>query len=587
MNAAAPTNFDVRDVLKAVVRRRGPALICIAAGVLIAILLAILLPAKYRSNATILIEQQELPADLVRSTVTSFADQRIQVISQRVMTTETLLRLINKFDLYRDERSGETREDLIARMRSDIDFRMISADVIDPRSGRPTAATIAFAVSYTSKDPELAARVANDLTSLYLNENLTQRARLAEDASAFLREEGDRLEKRITTLDGELAKFKEKHSETLPELAQFNLEQMDRGEQQMRQLESQHASLDQQRVFLESQLAQLKPNSAMFAESGERIMSSTDRLKMLRSQLASAEALYAADHPDIARFKREIAGLEQQNPASADRHDLARRVDEARTATAAAAERYGPEHPDRVRLERELTALEAKLAAMPAEPAAATEFKAVSSDNPAFVQIQTQLSANINERKALDAQMNRLRAEITETRRKISVSPEVEKDYRELVRDYDNARAKYQEIRGKQMEAQTAQNLETDRKGERFTLIEPPMTAEKPVSPNRGALLILGVVLSLLAAGSLIWLLERLDSTVRGRKDLVQLLGVPPLAIVPRIVTIETRRSARLHARYTAAAASILGLALLLSSLHIFLRPLDSLWFAVIRKLGI
>jgi protein tyrosine kinase modulator len=587
MNPVTATNFDLRDLLKTVARRRGPAMICIAAGVLIAILLAVLLPAKYRSNATILIEQQELPADLVRSTVTSFADQRIQVISQRVMTTETLLRLINKFDLYSDERAGETREDLIARMRSDIDFRMISADVIDPRSGRPTAATIAFAVSYTSEDPELAARVANDLTSLYLNENLTQRARLAEDASAFLREEGDRLEKRITTLDGELAKFKEKHAEALPELAQFNLEQMDRGEQQLRQLESQHASLDQQRVFLESQLAQLKPNSAMFAESGERIMSSTDRLKMLRSQLASAEALYATDHPDIARFKREIAGLEQQNPGAADRNDLARRVDEARTAAAAAAERYGPEHPDRVRLERELTALQAKLAAMPAEPVAATEFKAVSSDNPAFVQIQTQLSANINERKALDAQMNRLRAEITETRRKISVSPQVEKDYRELARNYDNERAKYQEIRAKQMEAQTAQNLETDRKGERFTLIEPPMTPEKPVSPNRGALLILGVVLSLLAAGALIWMLERLDSTVRGRKDLVQLLGVPPLAIVPRIVTTQARCSARLHARYTAAAASVLGLALLLSSLHIFLRPLDSLWFAVIRKLGI
>src|SRR5215831_8385708 len=232
MTTSTPAAFDLRDVLKAVVRRRTPAMICIAAGILIAILLAVLLPAHYRSSATILIEQQELPADLVRSTVTSFADQRIQVISQRVMTTETLLRLINKFNLYANKRARETREELIARMRSDIDFHMISADVIDPRSGRPTAATIAFAVSYTSKDPELAARVANDLTSLYLNENLTQRARLAEDASAFLREEGDRLNAHIATLEGELAKFKEKNADALPELAQFNLEQLDRSETQ-------------------------------------------------------------------------------------------------------------------------------------------------------------------------------------------------------------------------------------------------------------------------------------------------------------------------------------------------------------------
>ncbi len=471
-------------------------------------------------------------------------------------------------------------------MRSDIDFRMISADVIDPRSGRPTEATIAFAVSYSSRNPETAARVANELTSLYLNENLTQRARLAEDAAGFLRAEGDRMSERIATLEGKLAEFKENNAGTLPELAQFNLELLDRAEQQLSNLQTQQSSLDQQRVFLEAQLAQLKPNSVMFSESGERILTSSDRLKVLRSQLASAEALYSVDHPDIARLKREIAGLEQQGPAGADRNDVVRRLEEARTAQAAAAERYGPEHPDRVRTAREVAALEAKLATLPPE-AVSGEFKPVSGDNPAFVQIQAQLSANMNDRRALNAQIARLHTEMTDQRRKLSVSPQVEKEYRELARDYENAQLKYQEIRAKQMEAQTAQNLETDRKGERFTLIEPPMVPEKPVSPNRGALLLLGMLMSLLAAAALVWLLERLDSTVRGRKDLLQLLGVPPLAVVPRIVTAVERNHERRRVRYTAVTASLLGAALLLSSAHIFLRPLDSLWFAVIRKLGI
>src|SRR5215468_3013334 len=135
---------DLSDYLAAISRRRLSALICIGIGVTLAVLLALLLPAHYQAGATILIEQQEMPADLVRSTVTSFADQRIQTISQRVMTTETLMKLIERFDLYASERRRESREELIARMRSDIDFKMISADVIDPRSGRPTAATIAF-----------------------------------------------------------------------------------------------------------------------------------------------------------------------------------------------------------------------------------------------------------------------------------------------------------------------------------------------------------------------------------------------------------------------------------------------------------
>ncbi|MEJ0087416.1 MAG: Wzz/FepE/Etk N-terminal domain-containing protein [Pseudomonadota bacterium] len=588
MNAAAPpVTPDLRDVFRALVRRRLPASICLATGLVVAMLLALLLPARYQSTATILIEQQELPADLVRSTVTSFADQRIQVISQRVMTTETLLKLINKFNLYAKDRASETREELISRMRSDIDFHMISADVIDPRSGRPTAATIAFAVSYTSREPELAVRVANDLTSLYLNENLSQRARLAEDASAFLREEGDRINTRITVLETDLAKFKEENADTLPELAQFNLELLDRTEQQIRTLEAQQSSLDQQRVFLEAQLAQLKPNSAVYSETGERILSANDRLKTLRSQLASAQALYAPDHPDIARLRREIAGLEQSNPVAEDYNDITRRLEETRAAQAAASNRYGPEHPDRVRLDREVAALEAKLAATAPAAAPGAEFRPVSGDNPAFVQIQAQLSANINDRRSLNAQIGQMRKEILEYRRKISVSPQIEKQYREMSRDYDNARAKYQDVRAKQMEAQTAQNLETDRKGERFTLIEPPMMPEKPVSPNRGALLVLGIALSSLLAAGLVFALERFDSTVRGRKDLLQLLGVAPLAIVPRIVTAAGRGAARRRFRYTTAAAAVLSCALALTSLHVFLRPLDSLWFAVIRKLGI
>src|SRR5215468_9900361 len=105
---------DLSDYLAAISRRRLSALICIGIGVTLAVLLALLLPAHYQSSATILIEQQEMPADLVRSTVTSFADQRIQTISQRVMTTETLLKLINKFDLYPDRASHESREGLIA-----------------------------------------------------------------------------------------------------------------------------------------------------------------------------------------------------------------------------------------------------------------------------------------------------------------------------------------------------------------------------------------------------------------------------------------------------------------------------------------
>src|SRR5580692_7360191 len=202
---------DTRERLLAYWRRRGTFYVVASAAGIVAILLAAFLPATYQASATIMIEQQEIPQELVRSVITSFADQRVQVISQRVMTTQNLMSLIERYNLYPDIRDKEPREVLLAKMHDDIAMHMISADVVDPRSGRPTQATIAFSVSYQNRSPDLALKVANDLTSLYLNENLTSRAQLSEQTFAFLTEQTNREAKHVKELDAQLATFKEKH----------------------------------------------------------------------------------------------------------------------------------------------------------------------------------------------------------------------------------------------------------------------------------------------------------------------------------------------------------------------------------------
>jgi len=583
-----PEKPDLREYLAAVARRRKPMLITAVASLVVTLLLVLFLPAYYQSAGTILIEQQELPPELVRSTVTSYADQRVQVISQRVMTTKNLLDIIHRYDLYPRMQARDTREELIAQMRKDIKLNMISADVIDPRSGMPREATIAFSVSYTSRSPELATRVANELTTLYLNENITERTRLAQDASTFLATESDRVSANITELEAKMARFKEKNGDRLPELSQLNMTLLDRTEQELRQQEAHMMALDQQRGYLEAQLIQVKPNSMMVSETGERILSPSDRLKTLRAQLASATALYAEDHPDILRMKREIAGLEAQSGGGGGEsavNDLMRRLDQARTRLAEAREKYSPEHPDLQRSEREVAALETELARENARPAAPPVL-AQQPDNPIYMQLQAQLSSTKSEQNGTASQITRLKALMADYQRKISGSPQIEQEYRELARDYQNAQAKYQELRAKQMEAQVAQNLESDRKGERFTLIEPPLPPEEPVSPNRVVIWILGVLASIGLAVGIVALLETLDATVRGRRDLMRLLSEAPLALIPEIGTDEDVRAVKHRWRLALGTAALAALSAI-AAVHFVYRPVDVLWYAALRKLGL
>jgi uncharacterized protein involved in exopolysaccharide biosynthesis len=593
--------LDKPDVLGnylAAARHRRKALIttfCVA--LLITIVLAVALPPSYRSAGTVLIEQQEMPQEMVRSTVSSYADQRVQVISKRVMTTETLLNIIRRYDLYPKERAKDTREVLLARMRKDIGLKMISADVIDPRSGHPTSATIAFEISYTSRSADLAAKVANELTTLYLNENLNNRTQIARDAAQFLEAESERVSRQIVDLEAKLAQFKDKNQEKLPELTQLNMSLLDRTDEELRTEQSRRDSLEQQLVYLQAQLAQLKPNSTVFSDTGERITSSADRLKMARTQLDSARALYAPDHPDVVRLEREVAGLEKQvasDPKSRGANagsssvinDLRRRLENARAALAAASGKYSADHPDVIRLQAEVKDLEKQLAAAPPEPAPdLLNAPPIEADNPAYVQVQAQINATRNEMAALDTALTKLRAKAAEYQHNIEASPQIEKDYRELTRDYDNARLKYAEIRSKQQEAKTAQDLEADRKGEKFTLIDPPLPPEEPVSPNRKLILVAGLLFSALLSFGVLWLLEKMDTTIRGRSDLFNLTGIPPLALVPHIGTLSEARAAR-RRMWLAVGTGAASVCIAVVLIHFFYLPLDVLWFNVSRRFG-
>jgi uncharacterized protein involved in exopolysaccharide biosynthesis len=580
-----PTEPEGGNLLErfAALRRRSPQILTTLGTLLgLTLLTALLWPPKYESTGIVLIEQQEVPEEFVRSAVTSYADQRVKMISQRVMTTANLLDIIRKYDLYPDRQRREPREKLLKRMRDDIGLEMISADVVDPTQGKATKATIAFAVSYLSRSPEEAAKVANELTTLYLNENIETRRQLAADTAQFLKQEADRVGKEVAELDQRIAAFKSANADALPELTQVNLQLMTRVEEELRGVETRMLALDQQALFLDSQLAQVSPTSGAVTETGQRMLSSEDRLKYLKTQLASARSLYEPDHPDVIRLTREVAGLERELGGQNAGNELVRQLQETRKQLGQARARYSAEHPDVRRLERFVDAMEDAMrrAGQTATPTVST----AKPDNPAFIQLRAQKDAVTTERAALARQRDQLRARVSDLTSRMSAAPGVEREYSALARDLQGAQLKYQEVRQKQMAAQLAQNLETEQKGERFTLIEPPLVPEQPATPNRALILVLGSLLSVAAAIAFAMLVESVDGRVRGSRDLAGIVGVPPLAVIPWVELDEERKSRRGRWRIWLAAAAA-GLLALLALVHFLYRPLDVLWSVVLRRL--
>lgn len=524
---------SVHELFEALGRRIVPMLLVLFLGLALAGVAAWLWPATYRSTGVILIEQQEMPADFVRSAVSSYADQRVQIIGQRVMTSANLLSIAHKFDLYSGEKTPPSREAVLGRMRKDIRLEMISADVMDPRIGRPTKATIAFSVGFDSRSPKVAAEVASELTSLYMRENIESRQQLAEGTAAFLNEEAQKLGGRVAELENKIAQFKEANREALPELGEFNMQLMSRTDEELRNIDSRARLLDQQIVFLDGQMAQVTPSSLYVSEGGERILSPADRLKIARTEYASASATYSEEHPTVKRLKREIEGLEAEVRGPAASNDVSRALTEARGQMASLRERYSEDHPDVVALKRRIASLEQQLSSASAAASRPSSGRSEKADNPAYIQLQSQKHAAEQERASLIAEKAQLRARLQSFESRLAQAPTVERDYNALLRELESEKSKYADVRQKQMEAQLASNLETERKGERFTLIEPPREPDVPVSPNRLAMLVLGCGLSLATAIGLGLILEALDTRIRGRRGIVALLDTPPLAVIP------------------------------------------------------
>ena len=207
-------------------------------------------------------------------------------------------------------------------------------------------------------------------------------------------------------------------------------------------------------------------------------------------------------------------------------------------------------------------------------------------ENPAYINLQAQLNSATSSLDALRATRAAVKQRLQDFASRLERTPEMEPDYLFLTRDRDTSGQKYQDIRSRLLEAKVSEGLEVQRKGERFSLIDPPSLPEKPDKPNRSAIVLLGFILALAGGIGSGAAAESLDHSIRTPEQLTRLTQLSPLAVIP-FMPNEQDLFRAVNRRRLLQGAGVGALVTILALLHVFVMPLDVLWFVALRRFGL
>jgi uncharacterized protein involved in exopolysaccharide biosynthesis len=536
------------------------------------------LPPVYQSMGTILIESQQIPRELVQSTVTSFADERIQIIKQRIMTSQQLFSIISKFNLYKDEINTTARSEILADMRNRVLIERVSANVKNNR--RNASTLIAFTVSFEHGDPVVAQKVANELVTLFLDENIKSRTARAEETSDFLKKESERLAAQIEVMGEEIANYKQENEGSLPVSLQLNLERVVQLKGELLRTEVDINALNENKKLLLIDLDALQLSTA--GGLSEEQLQQKQELKNLQNQFISLSARYGAEHPDVKAIKRQISAFEDQYGNLSDINELEIQQQEVKKEMQELTRKYSNEHPDVKKLERKLESIVTMIGEVKKEERGPSK-KAI---NPQILQVKAKLESLESSIARIERSRPDLRRQIKILEDRIARTPQVERGLEAIMRDFENTKSKYQEMIAKQSRAELSKSLEEEQKGERFTLLEPPLLPDRPVKPNRPKLYMLGLILSMVSGIGVAGLAESLDGGIRGARALASVTKMTPLVAIPYITT---RKDEAVRKRSIKIFIAIILLLVIagIAMVHFFYKPLDLLWFIGLRKLNL
>jgi|tagenome__1003787_1003787.scaffolds.fasta_scaffold20977874_2 succinoglycan biosynthesis transport protein ExoP len=477
-------------------------------------------PAKYRSETLILIEQQRVPEHYVEANVSIDLQQRLQSMTEQILSRTRLVGIVEKFHLYPQYSHGDP-DGLLAAFRKDIKVELIRGD---------RDQVSAFKVAYNANTPAIAQQVTAELTSLFIEENLRDREELSRDTTAFLETELESARKSLDLQEQRLRDFKSRYMGQLPEQTGTNIQILSGLQNRLLSATDARNQAEQQKLYLQSLMSQYgqsrqtsgSPDNGMAIPS-RRSRESDQKIALLKSELANLSAKYTPRHPDVVRLQEEIAATEKVK-ALADRQAASNSTDQLTDAP--------------------------------------TTLSAGDSQSlSAFTQLQSQLKANEFEIANRKAEINKVEKDIDSYQQRLNLAPAREQELASITRDHEQSRLNYESLLAKKNQSAMATNLEKRQQGEQFRMIDPPSLPQKPYFPNRLFFSLGGLALGLALGIAILLTMEFLSPRVYGELELQAIVPTPFLITIPPMLTgLESRRKV-MYRTLEAATATVLVVA--------------------------
>ena len=448
------------------------------------------LPAVYRSETVILVEQQKVPEQYVVPNVSADLQDRLQNMTQQILSRTRLLNIMQDFNLYPKLRVRVTGDEMVERMRKDIQVELVQAP---NRSGNLTA----FKVAYMSNDPLQAQKVTAQLTSLFINENLKTRQEQSAQTTQFLAAQLEDAGRGLAEQEAKVKEFKSQYLGQLPEQVQSNVQILAGLQAQLQQETDLLGRAKQQSVYLDTLRTQwrtLEASAGPGNSAGASAPPALDQeLARLRAELADLTSHYTDRHPDVRKVKEQIAKAEKL------KQQAAARIAEAPTS-------------------------------------GATD-ESVHASSPTEMEVESQLKANKVEIENRQRSVQDLQKRIGDYQARLNMTPVREQQMAELTRNYEQSRKNYEQLQAKLDQSGMATDLEKQQQGEQFRVLDPPNLPQKPFSPNRLKLDLIGLVAGLIAGAVVLAGGEMLDDRIYSKEDLTAIVSAPVLAEIPPLPT--------------------------------------------------